>query len=151
VDAGSTHHVEVILKPTRAYLHDIEERARQRRNWSYVLGATGVAIAGTALGVGVWNQGRYIDWKHERTELEQDYQAPSVPAAELEQRRNDVNGELRSIHSVDIVTAMLGVTGGMLLGSGTLLLLTTKEPPRGHGQSLALQRARWRIGMNIAW
>ncbi len=72
VDAGSTHHVDVILNPTRAYLHDIEERARQRRNWSYVLGATGVAIAGTALGVGVWNQGRYIDWKHERTELEQD-------------------------------------------------------------------------------
>ncbi len=62
-----------------------------------------------------------------------------------------MNSELRSIHSVDIATAMLGVAGGMLLGSGTLLLLTTKEAPRGHGQSLALQQARRRIGMNVAW
>ncbi len=151
VDAGSTHRVDVTLKPTRAYLHDIEDRARQRRTWSYVLGATGVAIAGTALGVGVWNHGRYIDWKQHRTELEQDYQAPGVAAADLEQRRKDVNGELRSIHSVDTVTAVLGVAGGMLLGSGTLLLLTTKEPPRGHKQSQALQLTQRRIGMNVAW
>lgn len=151
VDAGSVQHVEVRLTPTPAYVHDIEQRARARRNWSYVLGGAGAAIAGTALGLGLWNNGRYSDWKQTRTALEQAYQGPVANAAQLEQRRNDVNNQLRSIHSVDIVTAMLGVAGGMLLGSGTLLLLTTEEPLHQHGQPTAWRRGPQGIEMNVAW
>jgi hypothetical protein len=154
VDAGIVHRVDVALTPTRAYLRDIEERARSRRTWSYVLGATGTAIVGTALGIGLWNQGRYSDWNQERRDLERAYQAPvadAEAAAELERRRNDVNSQLRSIHSIDIATAALGVAGGMLLGSGTLLLLTAEQPPSQHGQSTALRRAPQGIGMNVDW
>jgi len=154
VDAGSTQRVEVTLTPTPAYLHDTEQRARARRGWSYVLGGAGAAIAGTALGLGLWNNGRYSDWKQKRTELEQAYQGPIADAAsgaQLEQRRNDVNNQLRSIHSVDIVTAMLGVAGGMLLGSGTLLLLTAEQPLPQRGQPNAGRHAPQWMEMTVAW
>lgn len=154
VDAGGVNHVEVVLTPTQAYRHEVEARDRYRRTWSYVLGATGVAIAGTALGVGLWNHGRYSDWNQSRTELEQAYQVPvatAAAAAELEHRRNDVNSQLRSIHAVDIATAILGVAGGMLLGSGTWLLLNAEEPLRQHGQPTAGRRVPQGIGMNVAW
>ena len=154
VDTGSVQQVKVILTPTPAYVHDIEQRARARRNWSYVLGGAGAAIAGTALGLGLWNNGRYSDWKQKRTALEQAYQVPvadAAAAAQLEQRRNDVNNQLRSIHSVDIVTAMLGIAGGMLLGSSTLLLLTAEEPLHQHGQPTAWRRGPQGIELNVAW
>ncbi|HEY5961367.1 MAG TPA: hypothetical protein VIV60_32640, partial [Polyangiaceae bacterium] len=153
VDAGSIQHVDVMLKPTQDYLHDIEERAQQRRVWSYWLGATGIAIGGAALGIGLWNQGRYDDWQRRRTELELAYETPvtNANATELEQRRREVNGQLRSIHSIDIATAILGVAGGMLFGTGTLLWLTTEEPPRQDGQRSALRRAPIGMGMNVAW
>jgi len=154
VDPGSVQHVVVLLTPTPAYVHDIEQRARARRNWSYVLGGAGAAIAGTALGLGLWNSGRYSDWKQRRTALEQAYQGPvadAAAAAQLEQRRNDVNSQLRSIHSVDIVTAMLGIAGGMLLGSSTLLLLTAVEPLHQHGQPTAWRHGPQGIELNVAW
>ena len=154
VDAGSVQHVDALLTPTPAFLHDIEQRAGTRRTWSYLLGGAGVAIAGTALGLGLWNNGRYSDWKQKRTALEQAYQGPvadAAAAAQLEQRRNDVNNQLRSIHSADIVTAMLGVAGGLLLGSGTLLLLTAEQPLHQHGQPAAWRRGPQGIEMNVAW
>jgi hypothetical protein len=154
VDAGGVRRVEVMLTPTQAYRHDIEARARYRRTWSYVLGATGVAIAGTALGVGLWNHGHYSDWNQKRTELEQAYHAPvadAAAAAELERRRNDANSQLRSIHAVDIATAILGVAGGMLLGSGALLLLTAEESQHKYGQTNALRRNPQWMGMAVAW
>ncbi|MBN1608739.1 MAG: PEGA domain-containing protein [Polyangiaceae bacterium] len=154
VDAGQVHRVNVVLTPTPSYVQDIEQRAQRRRTWSYVLGATGIAVAGTALGIGLWNDGRYSDWEHARTELDKDYRAsgPSAPtAAELEPRRDDVNDQLRSIHAVDIATAVLGVAGGMLLGSGAWLFFTTEAPPHPLRESAAVRRVRQGVGVNLDW
>jgi hypothetical protein len=154
VDPGQVNRVNVVLTPTPDYLQDIEQRERRRRTWSYVLGATGVAVAGTALGIGLWNDGRYADWEQARTELDRDYQASgsSAPtAAELEPRRDDVNDRLRSIHAVDIATAMLGVAGGMLLGSGAWLFFTAEAPPRALRESAAVGRVPEELGVKLDW
>ena len=58
VDAGQVNRINIVLTPTPAYLQDIEQRAERRRTWSYVLGATGMAVAGAALGIGFWNDDR---------------------------------------------------------------------------------------------
>jgi hypothetical protein len=154
VDAGLVNRVSVVLAPTPAYLHDVEQRAHHRRTWSYVLAGTGLAIAGTALGIGLWNESRYQDWKQKRSDLENAYQATGphpATAADLEPRKNDVNSQLRSIHALDVVTAMLGVAGGMLVGSGALLYFSTEDPRRQRGNSSTGRRPPLGVGMNIAW
>ncbi len=154
VNAGGANRVNVVLTPTPAYQQDIEQRAQYRRTWSYVLGATGIAVVGTALGIGLWNDGRFGDWKQKRSALEDAYQAsgPGTPtAAELESRRNDANSQLHSIHAVDIVTAILGATGAMLLGSSTVLYFTTESPRRQRGTGFAVRNASQGVGMNVAW
>jgi hypothetical protein len=154
VDAGNVRRVNVVLAPTTAYLHDLEERAYHRRTWSYVLGATGLAIAGTALGIGLWNDGRYSDWQQKHSELANAYKAsgPNAPtAAELEPKKNEANSQLRSIHAFDIVTAILGVSGGMLLGSGAVLYFTTPDPERQYGNPSGVWRTPQGVGMNVAW
>lgn len=151
VDAGGVNRIHVALTPTPAYVHDSEQRAQHHRTWSYVLGATGIALAGTALGIGLWNDSRYSDWEHERSELQNAYSGSAAAAAELEPERRDVNSELRSIHAVDIATAMLGVAGGMLLGSGALFFFTAEDPQHPRSQSTAAGGARPGLGVNVLW
>ena len=62
-----------------------------------------------------------------------------------------MNNQLRSIHAVDIATAILGVTGGMLLGSGAWLFFTTEAPPRRLGQATAVGRVPLAAGVNLDW
>jgi hypothetical protein len=154
VDMGQVHRVDVVLTPTPAYVHDVEQRAQHRRSVSYVLGATGLGIAATALGIGLWNDSRYSDWKRERAALEDDYAGSSRAAgtpSELERRRNDVNGQLRSIHAVDIATAILGATGGVLLGSGAWLYFTADDFQRPARQPVSVRHATRELGVDLVW
>lgn len=135
-------------------LYEFEQRQRSRRTWAYGLGATGLAFASAAVVVGVWNHHRYGDWDRERQKLQQDYRASASTveaAAALDSRREDVNHRLRSIHAVDIVTAILGVSGGMLLGSGALFILTAEQSPSRSDASVAWRSRPLGLGMNVAW
>ena len=124
VSADLENRIPVQLEPLPAYLQEREEQVAHRRAQSYVLGGTGIVALGTAAVLGIWNHGRYSEWKEDRDSLGADYaEAAQSPAdsSELDRRSVRAANLLESINSVDLWTAALGVAGGVMLGTSLYL------------------------------
>ncbi len=150
-NADTVIKVGVELVPSPAYLRDYESRAGVQRTWSYVLGGSGVAALGVAIGLGVWNAGRNADWEDKRSALEADYASGDFDSADLERRRDDANALRDSIDNVDLVTTGFAVAGGLLTGAGAVLFLWGEEPDRYRGLSGRVQVTGDRVSATLAW
>ncbi len=118
VGPGEVHAPSVILLPTPAYQREMDNRAKQRRNWAYVLGATGIASLGTALGVGIWNFKRHEQWEGERDYIDN---AGNANQPDWKDRRTAANDLDQSVRSFDLLTVGLAVAGGVMLAGAAFL------------------------------
>lgn len=90
--------------------------------------SVGVAVAalGTALGLFLWNNGRYSDWETDREALSSAYSSteasPQEPG-ELGRWLEDSDSEAESISSVDTVTWIMLGTGVAATAAGVTLLI----------------------------
>lgn len=98
---------------------------------SYALGGLGVVIAGAALGVHAWNQGRFEDWKDADAELVAAREAPwSAGEASLWNERQRINNRLwGSIEATH--TTVLGLSlGAALAASGAVYFALADASPQ---------------------
>jgi tetratricopeptide (TPR) repeat protein len=104
-------------------------RVRPLRRAAYVSAGLGVATAGAALGVYLWNRGRYQDWQAGDAAV-QDLQYGSAAY-----RRQVVhNNELASsLNRANDAIVGLSIASGVLVAAGATLWLVDRGRERGNG------------------
>jgi tetratricopeptide (TPR) repeat protein len=114
---------------TRASSDTPASQPRPLRGAAYVSAGLGVAAAGAALGVYLWNRGRYEDW-----------QAGDAAVEELRfgsaayRRQVAANNELASsLHSANKAILGLSIAGGLLVATGATLWLVDRGRARPAG------------------
>ena len=102
----------------------------------YVAAAAGLVVLGAALGVHLWNDGRFGDWSAEHFLLHRDWNLPLGESAsddELRARVEANNDLLVSIHAADRATwALLGVGLGSAAASLALLFVASRLDRRAR-------------------
>jgi tetratricopeptide (TPR) repeat protein len=124
---------------------DLEARGRRLRLIAYVFAGVGAVSWGTALGVYLWNRGRYADWQAGQAKLELEtrgsvsYSAQAAANNALAQSLSDANHAILG----------LSIVGGALVASGVTVFLIDWSQRR--------DAARLSVGWNggssvrIAW
>lgn len=154
VARGEPTRVEVQLRPTEGFLESYQTRANGIRITSYVMAGLAVAMAGTAVGLLVWNDGRYGDWESEDSALRAIYRLPPddparPDASVVEARQDDNNALWSSISTVDIV-------GWVLVGVGVAAAATWAGlffggPDPGRYSRVALLPRPDGLGLAFVW
>jgi len=90
-------------------------RASQR-TFAYVVGGTGLALAGGAVAHYLWNRGRYEEWQSKYATYFRD---PTEP------NRREANALSDSIDRASAVTVVLAVGAGVAFGTSSLLWVTS--------------------------
>jgi hypothetical protein len=127
IEPGRTRTIAALLEPTPEHRSEVEARSRRQDYWAIGLGATGVALLGTAAGLFVWNDGRYDAWKAE----------PGSPARAAELQRTD-----------DIAAGLAILGAGAAAAAGVLWFTSDRphateratHPSRGRKPSASSQR-----------
>jgi hypothetical protein len=83
--------------------------------------ASGGALLGGALGVHLWNHGRYLDWKR-------DMAAPAATDVMELDRVNSLNQRIDDVHKIDKVTLGLTAVGGLLVSLAVAWWWTRSHP-----------------------
>ena len=92
-------------------------------------GGVGVAAAGAALVLYLWNDARFSDWEAEDQAIQQGWMSPGPDEGALSQRQTDNDDLLHSIRAVDTASAVLAIGGVVLAGAAvTVLLVASGEP-----------------------
>jgi hypothetical protein len=86
----------------------------------------GLAVGGTAAGLGLWNQGRYGQWKERNRNLGMGLAPGETPSAWLV-RQQDNNRQLASIQSTDRNVIALGIGAGALLATSAVLSFVFRD------------------------
>ena len=92
------------------------------------LGGLGIAAAGVATSLAIWNGGRYDDWSATNERLSKDSNPPNPTDHAIEQQQND--NLARSIRTTSWVTVSVGVASAALLTSGVVLYLRSRRANR---------------------
>lgn len=131
IELGARENRTLSLTPVPSASARSEEQERTRRTRklaAYVLGGTGLAAAGTALALYVYDNGAHAEWRDRNRALLDELEAnpEDVTASELDALIEEEN----AIRDRDTVAVGLGVFGGALLaGAVTLLLFPDPAPP----------------------
>jgi tetratricopeptide (TPR) repeat protein len=118
------------------------------RRAAYVSTAVGVAAAGAALGVYLWNRGRYDDWQAGQMTLQG--LTPSSAAYRMQAFAN--NDLASSLTTANHAILGLSIAGGVLVATGTSLWLVDRRRERHTGQvSLSWTGSSAQLGWSGRW
>jgi hypothetical protein len=92
------------------------------------LGGLGIAAAGVATSLFIWNAGRYDDWSAANERLSKPSNPPNPAEHAIDQQQND--NLARSIRATSWVTVSVGVASAALLTSGVVLYLRSRRANR---------------------
>jgi len=133
-----THHkhtIAVRMTPEHDYYTSYVENGKLQRLWSYIIGAVGIAAAGSAIGVAFWNHSRYHQWREAEEQLDKDFQVLPPYPSELVERQRENDRLLDSIHTVDAITVGTALGGSALFITGLVLLLSVDDPDKYDDQT----------------
>jgi tetratricopeptide (TPR) repeat protein len=108
-------------------------RSVSMRRLAYVSTAVGVAAAGAALGVYLWNRGRYDDWQAGNAALD-DLTRGSAAYRMQAVTNNDLASSLTTANHTILG---LSVASGVLVATGASLFLVDRARGRGAGGELS--------------
>jgi len=111
LEPGGSRAIAVMLEPTPERRAELAARSKAQDAWALGLGATGVALLGTAAGLFLWNDERYEDWQAEGA-------SPSAPARAAELQRTD-----------DVAAGLAILGGGSLLTAAVLWFTNDRVDP----------------------
>jgi len=92
------------------------------------VGGLGIAAAGVATSLFIWNAGRYDDWSAANERLSKDSNPPNPADHAIEQQQND--DLARSIRATSWVTVSVAVASAAFLTSGVVLYLRSRRANR---------------------
>ena len=112
---------------------------------AYATAGVGVALGGAAIGVYLWNRGRYQDWQHYNAALQQDKGALDFHGRQI------ANNQLAdSLTRANHVILGLSVASGVLLAGG--ITLWVRDRLRGATEAEASpDKAATGLSMGWAW
>jgi hypothetical protein len=115
-------------------------RPATQRTVAIGLVTAGLALAGAAAALHVWNDGRFDAWQDEDRAIDE---APS--GAKLRDRQAANNARLSDIRRIDVISAALAVAAGTSLVAGGTLFLTwhPASTPTGTGGFRLSWTASW--------
>jgi tetratricopeptide (TPR) repeat protein len=118
------------------------------RRAAYVSTAFGVAAAGAALGVYLWNRGRYEDWQAGDVALQE-----LTPGSAAYQMQAATNNDLASsLTTANHAILGLSIAGGVLVATGASLWLLDRGRERANGQlSLSWTGSSAQLGWSGRW
>jgi len=118
------------------------------RRAAYVSTAFGVAAAGAALGVYLWNRGRYEDWQAGDVALQE-----LTPGSAAYQMQAATNNDLASsLTTANHAILGLSIAGGVLVATGASLWLVARGRERATGQlSLSWTGSSAQLGWSGRW
>ena len=106
---------------------------RDLRKWAYVTAAAGAAAGAAALGVYVWNRGRYDDWQATNTSLQM-----FVPgSAAYHDAAAANNARADSLTTANRAIVGLSIASGVLIAGGAALYLVDRAHRREQAASTA--------------
>jgi len=110
--------------------------------------AFGVAAAGAALGVYLWNRGRYEDWQAGDVALQE-----LTPGSAAYQMQAATNNDLASsLTTANHAILGLSIAGGVLVATGASLWLVARGRERATGQlSLSWTGSSAQLGWSGRW
>jgi hypothetical protein len=155
---GQARPVDIRLKPVEAVgqarqvdIHrDYRSSAKAQRLWAYATGAAGVALGITAAIIFAWNDGRFGDWKKEKSRLDLGYAQLPYPDG-IDKRQSENDNLLRSIHTWDAANIGFAVAGGALLVTGAVLFFAGDNPNKYDGVMLKPGKTSAAIQWNTKW
>jgi hypothetical protein len=125
LEAGETHRLDVILKPTpdHAARRDNPQSAqRAQRYWGIGLGALGAALGGTAVGFYVHGRNQRDTWQERQLVLNADW-AEGDPQSGVAERQIDNDRLRESFHRWNKSAIGFGVAGATLIAGGAVMYL----------------------------
>lgn len=121
--AGTVSRVTVLPPPSGDVAsRELAERGSTQRFVAYVAAGTGLALGATALGIYLYNNGKYAAWQRDSRAFTRDY-ARDPRTAPPERLDALLAGE-RSIRNRDALALGAGVLGGALLSAAVGLYVT---------------------------
>ena len=147
---GQPRTLRAQLVPEPEFLADYQARARSQRTLAYVLGGTGLALAGATVATFLIADGKHADWQDRQDALDEEWRAGSNDPS-LSSRQADNDDRLGSVQTLDQVTVGLGVAAGGLLASGAVLLLTGDDPEKYSSVTTGATRSGGWIGWRGTW
>jgi hypothetical protein len=121
----------------------IQGRRRTMSILGYSAAGVGVALGGAALGVYLWNRGRYQDWQHNNAALQQDNGAIDFHGRQV------ANNQLAdSLTRANHVILGLSVASGLLLAGGVTLWVHDRL--RG-GTEAEASPGKAATGLSMGW
>lgn len=125
--AGEARQLHVDLVPVESGPGEAPaDEAGPPRALAYLSGGVGLALGGVAIGLAVWNDGRFDEWQTEQEALDQAYGSGPVHADLLD--RQSANDDLAdSISTMDGVSIGLGIAGGALAVAAVVLFVTSED------------------------
>lgn len=129
--AGETQTVSMTAVPTPSAWSEEQDGARNtRRLAAYVLGGVGLAAAGGAVVLYVYDNGAHAEWRERNRALLDEFEADpeNVSASELDALIEDEN----AIRNRDTIAVGLGVFGGALIAGAVALLVLPDPAPRAE-------------------
>lgn len=144
VAAGETAVVKIELIPALSAPAATSEpptptRGRLLSNLGLSLGAIGVGVLGTSLGLSLANNARYDRWSSQSEQIE----ALPEETAGLQALKRDSNDELAAIKRADLRLLAMGLSGGALLATGTTMAIIGIRSRRSqHARKLSKQHSK---------
>ena len=134
--------------PTRAAAGVPPPRRSAMRRAAYVSAGIGVAAAGAALGVYLWNRDRYDDWKAGEAAL-QDL-TPGSAAYRMQAVAN--NDQAASLTSVNHAILGLSIASGLLVATGASLWFIDRRRGRSGGElAFSCTGSSAQVGWSARW
>ncbi len=136
IPGGGTRSLGLRLVPTLEYRVEYERRAWRNRRLAVGLTAASAALAGTAVGVKLWNDGRYRDWETEEERIGNAVVEGRLGPESSRRAYADNDALLRSVQTWDHVFVGTVVGASALAASGVALWIIGDAPRRYQDVSL---------------
>jgi tetratricopeptide (TPR) repeat protein len=119
---------------------------RDLRTWATVTAGVGVAAGAAALGVYLWNRGRYDDWQATSTSL----QTLTPGSAAYYQAAANNNERADALTTANHAIVGLSIASAVLIAGGTALYLVDRAHRRERAASMArAEGSAWSLGVAL--
>lgn len=138
--SGAPHRITSAPPPTRDREPPLTTPGTRNRDWTLGLAAGSLVLAGTTVGLFVWNTGRYRAWQNDRRNFDAMLAVGGTNATTISQS-HALTDRAVGVQRVDDLTVGLAVAATAALTSAAVLWFT-RSSPKGDSSAAVARHAR---------